>query len=257
MILETAFILRAVNYGESDRIYTLYTQGHGKLSAIAKAARKSTKRFGGALQPFAVFEVALTPSRRGSSNMYTIGEATMVAANDGLSKNLSRLGIAAFLLELLREVAPEHESSAPLFDVGKEALALLSDTCQLHERNLLLSAGMRILAQSGLAMSVGRCNACGRPVPPGKPIYFDALRGGVVCTPCGGGPILLDAQCAAAFRFLATHPIAESAALSIDPPVLDAMESAFIAFIHMHLEKQLKTPGFMSQISARDRQDSE
>ena len=248
MISDTAFILRAVNYKESDRIFTLYTHDLGKVSAIAKGARKSAKRFGGALQPFAVFEVSLIESRRSSNRMFTIGEATLIAANDGLARNLSHLGIAAFLLELLREVAPEHESSTSLFEVGTEALDLLGNAPAINERNLMLSAGMRILALSGLAMSVGRCNACGRAVPKNKSVYFDALRGGVVCTACGGGPILLDAKAANGFVFLEQHTMKEGASHPIDAVSLESMESAFSAFVHMHVERQLKTPSYLSQL---------
>jgi DNA repair protein RecO (recombination protein O) len=249
VLTDTAFILRSVNYRESDRILTLYTREHGKLSAIARAARKSSKRFGGALLPFAVFDVSLTPSRKGSGEMFTISQASLQRANDGLGKDLTRLGVAGFLLELIREAAPEHESSEPLFRLGDEALTLLSDEPMLNPRGLMLAAGMRILAQCGLAMSVGRCNACGREVPGGKSVYFDTLRGGVVCTPCGGGPILLDAETATAFAFLEQHPVLDGARHSISPETLAHMESVFTGFIQMHLEKELKTPAYLHQIT--------
>ena len=249
MPTDTAIILRSVNYKESDRIYTLYTRDQGKISAIARSARKSAKRFGGALLPYAVFEAVLNPSRRGNGNMLVISEASLIYANEGLGTNLATLGVAGFLLELLREAAPEHESSASLFDLTVQALRMLSDNLCLTPRVLLLSAGMRILAQSGLAMSVGRCNACGKKVPSGRSVYFDAQRGGVVCTACGGGPILLPSKVVDGLVFLEQHSMEEVASLEVDADILQQMLSAFEIFVQMHLEKQLRTPGYLDQLS--------
>lgn len=251
MLSDTAFILRTVKYKESDKILTLFTRDHGKVSALARGARKSTKRFGGALEPFAVFEVILSSSGRGCGSMYNLGEATVLQSNDALGTNLERLGVAAFLLELLREVAPEHDSSVSLFDLSTEALGLLSGDTAAKPRNVLLAVGMRILAQSGLAMSGSQCNACGTTVPPHKSVYFDALRGGVVCTPCGGGPILLNAATAGALVDLQQHPIEEAAHFKISNDILTELESIFETFINVQLEKTLKTPTFMGQIKGR------
>ncbi|MBN2714945.1 MAG: DNA repair protein RecO [Deltaproteobacteria bacterium] len=252
MPVDTALILRSVNYRESDRIFTLYTRELGKISAIAKGARKSSKRFGGALQPFAVFETTLNQSRRGSSHMHVLSDAALICDNAGLGKDLLRLGVAGFLMELIREAAPEHEPSATLFDLAVSALKLLSDDLALSPGNLAIAAGLRILAQCGLAMSVTHCTACGTAVPAGKSVYFDALRGGVVCTPCGGGPILLDATAAAAFVYLSTHPIEDGAHCKIDTDTLRKMESTFDTYIHMQLEKQLKTFTYMMQVSGKN-----
>ena len=47
-----AIVLRSIRYGEADRILHLYTPGHGRLSAIAKGARRARSRFGARLEPF-------------------------------------------------------------------------------------------------------------------------------------------------------------------------------------------------------------
>ena len=47
-ITTPAIVLRTVDYGEADRVVTLFTREHGKLSALARGARKSVKRFGAA-----------------------------------------------------------------------------------------------------------------------------------------------------------------------------------------------------------------
>src|SRR5262245_33859927 len=58
-----ALVLRAVDYGESDRVVTLFTREHGCVSAMARAARKSKRRFAGALEGFALIHVELSTGR--------------------------------------------------------------------------------------------------------------------------------------------------------------------------------------------------
>ena len=47
---DEALVLGTVDFGDADRIVTLFTRGHGRLSAFAAGARKSKKRFAGALE---------------------------------------------------------------------------------------------------------------------------------------------------------------------------------------------------------------
>ena len=54
-----AVLLRSVDYGEADRIVTLLTERRGRVSVLARSARKSTKRFLGALEPFGVIEAEI------------------------------------------------------------------------------------------------------------------------------------------------------------------------------------------------------
>jgi hypothetical protein len=58
-----AIVLSRFDYGEADRIMTLFTPAHGKLKAIAKGVRRTTSRLGGALEPLAELRVALARGR--------------------------------------------------------------------------------------------------------------------------------------------------------------------------------------------------
>jgi DNA repair protein RecO (recombination protein O) len=59
-----AIVLRSIRYGEADRILHLYTPRHGRLSAIAKGARRSRSRFGARLEPFFHVRAVRVPRRR-------------------------------------------------------------------------------------------------------------------------------------------------------------------------------------------------
>src|ERR687893_596778 len=74
-IVTEAVVLRSMRYGEADRILHVYTQEHGRLSAIAKGVRKTKSRFGGRLEPLARVELVL---HRGRGDMWTVQGAQTV-----------------------------------------------------------------------------------------------------------------------------------------------------------------------------------
>ena len=69
---DEALVLSTVDFGEADRIVTLFTRGHGRLSAFAAGARKSKRRFAGALE--------VDRRKHASSAMWTTIAAVVVAS---------------------------------------------------------------------------------------------------------------------------------------------------------------------------------
>lgn len=242
-----ALILRAVDLRESDRLVTLLTRDLGKVSAVARGARSSRKRFGGALEPFALIEVVLGRGR-GRDALFTLGEATLIDANARLAGDLERFGAAAFALELAREVTPEHEPDPRLFDLLVETLGLLSGSPPGATRAIAAAAALKILSGAGLGVGAGACTVCGRPVPEGRRAHFDPRRGGVVCTACGGGPLVLSAAAASALAGLAKGALAGSSAAEIPEAALLEVERAIGAFLEQHLAHPLRADRFRRQV---------
>ena len=149
-----AFILRTVNYRDSDRILTLLTRDLGKISAIARWARSSRKRFGGALEPFALLEVSLGRGR-GHDKMFLLTEASLVDSHPGLATDLDRIGCAALVTELVRELTPDNDPDPRIFDLLREFMSLMSAPKTVSVRGLALCAKLRVLALCGVAVGIG------------------------------------------------------------------------------------------------------
>ena len=242
-----AFILRTVDYRDSDRILTLLTRDLGKISAIARWARSSRKRFGGALEPFALLEVSLGRGR-GHDKMLLLNEALLVDSHPGLATDLGRIGSAALVTELVRELTPENDPDPRMFDLLREFMSLMSSTKTVSVKALALCAVLRVLAFCGVAVGIGRCTACGTPVPQGKKAYFDPLRGGIVCTPCGGGPILLCAGAATALTFIEKRDLVAISTMTFDDTVFEEVCSAINKFVEQQLDHPLRSSFFLDQV---------
>jgi DNA repair protein RecO (recombination protein O) len=76
-----AIVLRSIRYGEADRILHLYTPDHGRLSAIAKGARRARSRFGARLEPCLRNRAH---QHEGRSDLLTVTGVDTIAAHAGL-----------------------------------------------------------------------------------------------------------------------------------------------------------------------------
>ncbi len=116
-----AIVLSRFDYGEADRIMTLFTPGHGKLKAIAKGVRRPTSRLGGALEPLAELTVALARGR-------TFDVVTQVEVNHAwlkLRDSLESAATAWYLAELADRSIEERHQTEGLYGLLRHAYELL------------------------------------------------------------------------------------------------------------------------------------
>jgi DNA repair protein RecO len=110
-----ALILRTYTLGESDRIVVFLTRDRGKKRGVAKNARQSRRRFGGALEPLTCGRVGYVERERRDLVRLDYVEAVRspLSAADGAA-----LGYASYFAELIDEWAQEADPNEPLFRLG-------------------------------------------------------------------------------------------------------------------------------------------
>ena len=180
--------MRSIDYRDSDRIVTLLTEDHGKISALARGARKSARRFGGALQPYVLMQAHY---RTGRGSLAHLEQVSVDRSFHGILRRLDAIGSAGAAMAVIRERLPEHEPEREVFDVAIRFLAALDEGAPSEES--LLSLQIRVLTILGFAPTLDRCVGCGKVPAPGRAASFDAARGGIVCRACGGGRLVLSA----------------------------------------------------------------
>lgn len=182
----TALLVRSVDYREYDRIVTLMTFDLGKIGAIAYGARRSKRRFQGALQPLQTIRVVLKTKR--NRELYELVEAEVVESYRSIPGDSKRYAFATYVLELAREVTPADEADSGMVEVLVKFLGLL-DACGA-DPNVIASALINILSHAGFAPALDHCASCGREAPRGKAAHFEMTRG-IVCASCGGGGLVV------------------------------------------------------------------
>jgi len=111
-------ILKRSNYGEADRILTIYTKHYGKIKAIAKGVRKITSRKGGNLELFNHCVLFLAKGR----NLDIITEAQVINSFSRLGDDLEKVAAAFYLVELVDQLTAEEQVNRQVFDLLVETL---------------------------------------------------------------------------------------------------------------------------------------
>jgi len=185
-------VLKRVEYGESDLVLTLFTEAYGRISALARGARKSRRRFSGTLEPMHTLELAL--EERPKSELFMLRDARIATPRTALTGSLGRLEAAGTALSWVRRSAPPRTPEPELWAALEALLDRLGSREEaLSPRLLLAAAGLRILATLGWGLDLERCVRCGKECPPGQVALVDPTHGGLVCRACGGARLRLDA----------------------------------------------------------------
>jgi DNA repair protein RecO (recombination protein O) len=239
-----AIIIKTVNYKETDKILTLFTLKLGIISVIAKGARKSMKRFGGALEPFALFEAVIQTSKKNS--LHALQEAKTKKTYLGLATDLKKLSSAAYILEMVNITINSETEESRMFKLVIDTMEILNSSEKINIRATVISYSLRLLSMNGFQVSTSLCGICGKQLPNSRSAYFNPQKGGIICTACGGGPILLRSRSTSILKELATIPIIEASKKDFNTEQLQDIEQCMDLFIKYHLEKEPVNISFRS-----------
>ncbi len=240
-----AVVLRHMDYGEADRLLTLYTRQLGKIRALAKGARKVTSRKAGHLEPFTCVKLQLA---RGNG-LFIITQADTIDGYLSLRENLVLTGHASYIIELLDRLTFEDEiENLSLF-------RLLTDTLtRLASRSdpwlAIRYYEMRLLDYLGFRPQLFKCANCGREIQP-EDQFFSFSAGGVICPICGKGLPNLAPTSMETLKYLRHFQRSSYTEASRARPGLDVQneaETLMQGYFTYLLEHELNTPGFLRRI---------
>jgi len=237
-----AVVLKYADFGEADRLLTLYTPLMGKLRAIAKGVRKTTSRKSGHLEPFMRTRLLLARGR----DLDIISQAEVVEPYQALRTDLWRLGYASYLCELLDSFAQEEEENEPVYTLLVNALGWISTDTDLDLPTRYYE--LCLLSYTGYRPQLFRCLQCDHEIRPERN-YFSPSEGGLLCPSCGAGradalPIALNPL--KVLRFLQSNDYAACRQVRISAETHREMERILQAYIAYHLEKRLKSTAFLN-----------
>jgi len=182
LLATDAIVLHQFDYLESSRILRLVTRDGGVRSALAKGARRSSRRFGSAVDLFAQGNAQLyaKPGR----DLDTLSAFDVVLARPALAADMGRFAGASAIAELTLRFGRDA-ADAGLFDVvatAFDALAIASADAAL---TTTLASAWRIVAELGFAPALDVCGDCHAPLEPDATVMFSHRAGGALCTRCG------------------------------------------------------------------------
>jgi DNA repair protein RecO (recombination protein O) len=235
---DQAVVLRKLDYGEADRIYTLLTREHGKVGAIAKGVRRTTSKLASSLGLYSHVDVLLAQGR----NLDVVAQASLLPGAR-LAAELERTAHAALIAELAERVTEDRHPVDGIYELTVLALEELARETQPRRASAyFLSQALEIL---GYAPQVSDCAGCGQPLRP-VPSAFSPGAGGFLCMDCAEpGMILVSVAALKVLRLMAAGEIAMYRRLRLEPAVLLEVENVLEAQLEHHLDRRLKSLDFL------------
>ena len=240
-----AIVLRTVDYGEADRVVTLFTRDAGKLSALARGARKSVKRFGAALGLFGVGEAVLVD--KPNVELSALERFDGARGFPALMTDVAKVAHGGYACEVVRELIPPRQPEPEIFELlvtffaALEAAPARAETLRIFE--------LRLLDALGLRPQLEACVACGTDELGAIGDVLDVRRGGVVCAHCHGHgrPLVDDVRRALVdAQALDLHA---AAGFALAPAVNAGAREALGAIIIDHVGRPLKSLEFIAKLN--------
>jgi DNA repair protein RecO (recombination protein O) len=172
-------VLRTTPLRESDLLVVLYTDAYGQVTAVARGARKSQRRFAGALSLLVLARYQL--GRRPRGDLWGLESAEIVREWTQLSADVVAVAHASYVAELVGALLPAEIPEPHALDVVValwDALAAGGPS-----PGALRAAEIALLDLAGHGPAIDRCAACGA-TELAEGAVFDPQRGGAICRRC-------------------------------------------------------------------------
>lgn len=249
---ELALVLRRTEFGESDLVVSLYGRTLGKVSALARGARRSKKRFGAGLGLFTVSNIHLQAKPK--ATMWTLLSAQPVQTFSELASDVAAMAHGSYGIELVRELsAPEHSDPA-LFDL---LVSLYESLAAVGPRvGRLRVFELCLLRELGVAPTLTRCASCQGELG-NQGMHWAPEKGGVLCERCSAQELSSGVRSISmeAVDYLVTAQaiarIESGDALDTLPEALEARQ-AMLSLLYWHVGKPLKSVEFIAKLGNRE-----
>ncbi len=178
-----AIVLKLVEFSETSLVVTLFTRDFGKISVLAKGARRPKGPFEAALDLLALVRVVFL--HKSSDALDLLTEAKLERRFRAAARDLNRLYAGYYVAELLAELTDEDDPHPELFDQANRTLEDLDGAAPVATTILRLElAALRLL---GHLPSLQECVGCGAAAIGEGRIAFGMIAGGVLCPKCRAG----------------------------------------------------------------------
>lgn len=170
-------MLARVDFGEADRVLTVYSRQYGKLRVVAKGARRPLSRLGPHLEYFCRSQLMMAKGR----DLDVVTGAETVNAHLALRSDLDAYGHASHMVEVLARLTEDRQENAVVFDLLAGSLQLLAEG--IDPFHVTRHYELALLNQLGFRPELQQCIECREQLAQ-APHPFMAELGGFLCERC-------------------------------------------------------------------------
>lgn len=237
-----AIVLRTYPMREADLLVTLFTRIEGKVRGVARSAKKSKRRFGGALEPLTYVRAFYDVRER--QELARLDACEVLESPLASEVSYARAVALGHLAELLDELLPDHEANDAIFRLTLSVLHVLNG------RDIWMPVtyfDLWFTRLVGFLPELTECVVCGRNLN-GSRAYFHALSDGLMCADdkrLASSEISGESRTLAAKMFRA--PVETFAGQKWPQSQAADLRKFLIQILQRHIEKKLLTAAMLEK----------
>jgi DNA repair protein RecO (recombination protein O) len=238
-----AFVLRTQDYRDTSLLAAFYTRDFGKIRGIVKGGREARLRYGSTLEPFSMNEILFYDRRR--TELVLVTSVELVERFEPLRRDLEKLGLAAYLTELVDQMT-DAAGSPELFEALRETLEAMA--AGADSRRAARVFEVKLLRATGHMPRTDACVRCGETH--GLSL-FSVASGGPLCAACRRGEGALVPVTPGVLAFLARAAegaVAEAARGPLDTETGERLERLLRQFVDHHLVSRPRALAFLEKV---------
>ena len=235
-------IIKVQDYKENDNLLWIYTEELGKVTCIAKGAKRSKSQLLSVTLPLCFGEYLLFKGK----NLYNLQEGKIINSFQGLLNNLEKLTYSSYLCELIDICVENDEVNSALFKEFMICLYLLS-TDALDYELLVRAFELRLLEATGYNLELDRCCICKKKISVAD--YISLSHYGGVCDECNKEyGFFISKPAYNALRFLKNTSMDKVYRLNVNDEIKKQMERVITNIIANNYSKRPKSLEMLSYI---------
>ena len=226
------------NWRETSRLVTFYTEGFGKINAIAKGLRVKKGKGTGGLAQFSENEVIFYKKRSG---LHLIDKWNFKNSNFALYGSFKKLVIASIMVETVNKCVSGEERNPRLYELLKTTLGFLGG--EGDEKLFLASFILHFLDNLGYKPNLERCSRCKTEKFSG-PLLFAVNKGSLTCENCKTDKdrlVIIDREMKGALEYLQNISVRRSTRLKLIPAMQKKLCNFLMIFLTYTLAREIKS----------------
>ena len=177
-----AVVLRKLDYGDTSKIATLYSDELGKFAVIIKGGRTAKTKVGMIVDPLNIIQIVLY--KKDTREIQIVTQADLVFSPNVLKDDLERIKYASAIAELVFNLIPEHEANLKIFRGIKKILMLLNDKNE-NPKILFIKFFLFFVKEIGYEIQLSSCASCGKELSKDMALFYSYNKG-ALCPECQG-----------------------------------------------------------------------
>jgi len=240
-----AIVLNRRDFRETSIIVNFYTRDFGKLSGILKGIKEEPTKFASTLEPFSFNDIIFYKKR--NSSLHLVSQCDIKNNFDIMRRNISRIGLASVMMELIGAIMPLEDKNEEVFDLVLTSLKELE--VNYNPDKIMTIFKIKMLALSGFKPHFDSCVSCdSRILGQSK---FSLVLGGLLCSVC----YHKDASARSIFRgtvastlHIEKNDFKNNLNLGMNPQIKRELDFILNSFLKFHLERELKSQKVLNKL---------